>query len=61
MNNKVSITSKESEIYTDTLDSISQDRALIRNALTGFLSPIPKALWQDYLDFQKKRQSRFLF
>lgn len=61
MNNKLSTNTGNFEIYTDNLDSISRNRDLIRQSLIGFLSPIPKELWQDYLDFQKKRQRRFLY
>lgn len=61
MNNKLSTDTGNFEIYTDNLDSISRNRDLIRQSLIGFLSPIPKELWQDYLDFQKKRQRRFLY
>ena len=61
MNNKLSIDPNNFEVFTDAFDATTQHRNEIRKALNGFLSPIPKALWTDYLAFQKKRQTRFLF
>lgn len=61
MNNKLSTDTSDIDIYTDSLDSISRNRDLIRQSLMGFLSPIPRELWQDYLSYQKKRQTRFLY
>ena len=61
MNQKLITDPTDFEVYTDTMDKITENRMLIKKSLNGFLSPIPQQLWPDYLNHQTKRQTRFLF